>query len=95
MHINPYGGPSLVVQWLRIYLPTHRTPVQSLGRKDPTCHRAAKPACPNYRSRGSQNPMLCPNRSHHSEKLAPHPVSSLCWLQLEQHHTQSWRPPKK
>ena len=60
MHINPHDGTSLVVQWLRTYLPTHRTPVQSLGRKDPTCHRATKPVRHNYGSWGSQNPCSAP-----------------------------------
>ena len=59
MSVNPRDGTSLVVQWLRVYLPTHRTPVQSLGRKDPTCHRATKPVF-HQGSRGSQNACSAP-----------------------------------
>ena len=33
---------SLVVQWLRIYLPMQETQVQSLIWEDPTCHGATK-----------------------------------------------------
>ena len=51
------GGPvvktvllrtSLVVQWLRIHLPTQGTWVRALVREDPTCCRATKPVCHNY-----------------------------------------------
>ena len=59
MRVNPHDGTSLVVQWLRIYLPMHRTPVQSLGHKDPTCHRATKPVC-HQGSWGSQNACSAP-----------------------------------
>jgi len=42
---------SLVVQWLRI-LAMQGTQVQFLvGELDPTCLRASKPACCNYRAR--------------------------------------------
>ena len=44
------GGTSLVVQWLRIHLPTQAKWVQSLVWGDPTCRRATKPMCPNHRS---------------------------------------------
>ena len=36
-------GASLVVQWLRICLPTHGTRVRALVQEDPTCHGATKP----------------------------------------------------
>ena len=36
-------GTSLVVQWLRVYLPLQGTQVQSLVREDPTCLRATQP----------------------------------------------------
>ena len=39
---------SLVVQWLRIYLPMQGTRVRALFWEDPTCHGATKPACHNY-----------------------------------------------
>ena len=32
-----------MIQWLRICLLMHRTPVQSLVCEDATCHRAMKP----------------------------------------------------
>ena len=38
-----YQWASLVVQWLRICLPTKGTPVWSLVQQDPTCHQAPKP----------------------------------------------------
>ena len=38
----------LVVQWLRIRLPTQGTRVRALVREDPTCHRATKPVRHNY-----------------------------------------------
>ena len=41
-------GTSLVVQWLRIYLPMQRTQVRALVQEDPTCHGATKPVCHNY-----------------------------------------------
>ena len=41
-------GTSLVVQWLRIHLPTQRTWVQALVREDPTHCRATKTMCHNY-----------------------------------------------
>ena len=43
---------SLVVEWLRILLAMQGTQVQFLvGELDPTCLRASKPACCNYRAR--------------------------------------------
>ena len=39
---------SLVVQWLRIYLPMHGTQVQSLVWDDSTCSRATRPMSHNY-----------------------------------------------
>ena len=41
-------GTCLVVQWLRIPLPTQGTRVLSLVREDPTCHGATKPMRHNY-----------------------------------------------
>ena len=41
-------GTSLVVQWLRICLPTQGTQVRSLVREDSTCHGATKSVCHNY-----------------------------------------------
>ena len=41
-------GTSLVAEWLRIRLPMQGTWFRSLVRKDPTCHRAAKPMRQNY-----------------------------------------------
>ena len=42
------GGTSLVMQWLRIYLPMQGTRVRSLVREDPTCRRATEPTSHNY-----------------------------------------------
>ena len=91
-------GTSLVVQWLRIRLPMQGTQVQSLVREDPTCRGATKPMHHNYWAcalePASHNywawvpqllkplclePVLCNKRSHRS-------------LQLEEAHTQQWRP---
>ena len=44
------GGTSLVIQWLRIHLPTQGKWVRSLVWGDPTCRRATKPMCHNHRS---------------------------------------------
>ena len=41
-------GTSLLLQWLRIRLPTQGTQVRSLVQEDPTCRRAPKPVCHNY-----------------------------------------------
>ena len=41
-------GTSLVVQWLRVYLPLQGTQVQSLVREDPPCHGSTKPMSYNY-----------------------------------------------
>ena len=41
-------GTSLVVQWLRIYLPVQGTWVQYLVWEDPTCRGATKPMYHNY-----------------------------------------------
>ena len=41
---------SLVAQWLRIRLPMQGTWVWALVREDPTCRRATKPVCHNYRA---------------------------------------------
>ena len=41
-------GTSLVVWWLRIFLPMLGTWIQSLVWEDPTCHRATKPVHHNY-----------------------------------------------
>ncbi|KAJ8786202.1 hypothetical protein J1605_006422 [Eschrichtius robustus] len=41
-------GASLVVQWLRIYLPMQGTRVRALVWEDPTCRGATKPMRHNY-----------------------------------------------
>ena len=38
---------SLVVQWLRIHLPTQGTWVRALVQEDPTCRGTTKPVCHN------------------------------------------------
>ena len=42
------GGASLVVQWLRIRLPTQGTRVRALVWEDPMCCGATKPVRHNY-----------------------------------------------
>ena len=66
-----------MAQWLRIRLPMQGIQVQSLVREDPTCRRATKPVCHNYRARVMQllkpvhlQPVLHNKRSHHNEKPA-------------------------
>ena len=44
----PAYRTSLVVQWLRIYLPIQGILVQPLLWEDTTCSRAVKPVCHNY-----------------------------------------------
>jgi len=63
------GGSSLVVQWLRICLPTQGTKVQSLGWKTSTHHGTMRPTCCNYWA-CTLEPMLCKKRSHCDEKPA-------------------------
>ena len=41
-------GASLVVQWLRVFLPMQGTWVRALVWEDPTCHGATKPVSHNY-----------------------------------------------
>ena len=47
-HLKPQKWTSLVVQWLRICLPMHRTWGWALVREDPTCRGATKPMRHNY-----------------------------------------------
>ena len=61
---------SLVVQWLRICLPTQGTPVQSLVWKDPPCHGATKSVCRNFRACTLQ-PTSCNCRVHVLQLLKP------------------------
>ena len=42
------GGTTLVIQWLRIWLPVQEIQVQSLVRKDPHALEATKLMCRNY-----------------------------------------------
>ena len=48
MQIKTIMRTSLLVQWLRIYLPMQGTQVQSLFPEKSTCRRTAKPMCHNY-----------------------------------------------
>ena len=97
---------SLVIQWIRTHLPTQGTQVWSLVQKDPTCHRATRPVCHNYRARmlqllkpTCQEPMLHNKRSRHSGKAhVPQLGSSPQSLQRKkaQHsHKQSTRKSHK
>ena len=48
VRLEAYGRASLVVQWLRIRLPTQDTQVRIPVQEDHICQGAAKPACQNY-----------------------------------------------
>ena len=72
----------LVVQWLRICLPTQGTQVQSLVWDDSTCHWATEPVCHSYWSPHTLEPVL-------QEKP---PQWEACEPQLAQAHVQQWRP---
>ena len=48
MFKNADSWASLVVQWLRIHLPTHGTEVQALVQEDAACHGATKCVPHNY-----------------------------------------------
>ena len=41
---------SLVTQWLRIHFAVRGAQIQSLVPENPTCHRATKPVCHNFRA---------------------------------------------
>ena len=45
---NRKKGTSLVMQWLKIHLPTQGTWVRALVQDDPTCHGATKPVHHKY-----------------------------------------------
>ena len=74
-------GASLVAQWWRICLPAQETLAWSLGQKDATCRRAAKPVRHNHLAyalepgkhnyRAVWELVLRKRRSYHSEKPAP------------------------
>ena len=97
---------SLVVQWLRIRLPTQGTWVRVLVREDPTWHGATKPMCRNYWACALQP--TCHNYwAHVLQRLKPthlEPVlrkrrghcttmkSSPCSPQLEKARAQQRRP---
>ena len=68
-------GTSLVVQGLRVHLPTRETQVTSLVREDPTCWGATKPVHP--RVNAPQQETLLQWEAH-----APQLESSLCSSQL-------------
>ena len=68
---NRRSWTSLVVQWLRIHLPTQGTPVWSLVQEDPTCCRATKPMCHNYWCPRALEPVHHEKRSRCSEKPVP------------------------
>ena len=63
-HLKPgvaalgHSWTSLVVQLLRIHLPTQVTLVQSLIRENSTCRGATKPVCRNYRGLHVPEPVL-------------------------------------
>ena len=69
---------SLVVQWIKICLPTQGTQVWSLVWEDLTCRRATKPVCPNYWACMLEllkplclEPVLCNKKPPQWESLCP------------------------
>ena len=64
---------TLVVQWLRIRLPTREPWVQALVQEDSTCHGATKPVCHNYLSLHSRacEPQLLRLRATTTEAHVP------------------------
>ena len=58
---------SLVVQWLRIFLPAQATWVRSLVWEDPTCLNATNCLSPN-----ALEPVRCNKRSHCEKKPEHH-----------------------
>ena len=94
-----YAGTSLVVQWLRICLPTQGTHVRALVREDPTCHRATKPVSHNYWARVLQllkparlEPMLTTREATAMGSPCTAMKSSPCSTQLEKARAQPRRP---
>ena len=68
-------GTSLVVQWLRIYLPTQETRVWAPVQEDPMCLGATKPICCNYWAHALQQ------EKPHSEKPLNHNQRKATWRQ--------------
>ena len=69
---------SLVIQWLRICLPTQGTQVPSLVWEDSTCPAATKPTCYNYWAQGQESkgreacpPQLEKDRAATKPRAAP------------------------
>ena len=74
-------GTSLVVQWLRVYLPVWGTQIWSVVQEDSTRQRATRTVCHNYWSPQALEPVLSNQRNqceqkptHHKERVAP-----TCW----------------
>jgi len=66
---------SLVVHWLRMYLPMQGTQVRSLVWEDPTCLRGTKPVLHNRRSYHNEKPVHW-NEEPHSWQLEKSPRSN-------------------
>ena len=68
-HMKCLYQTSLVVEWIRIYLPMQGTWVRSLVLKDSTCCRATKPLSHNFWAHVLQLPNLaCPEPVLHSKR---------------------------
>ena len=91
---NIHKWTSLVVQWIRIHLPTWGTGVQPLIQENSTCHRTTKPVCHYWAHMlkllkpTDLESVLRNKRSHRKEKPAHSPHS----LQLEKARTQLQTP---
>ena len=53
------GGPSLVIQWIRIRLPMQGTQVRSLVQEDSTCLGATKPLRLRAETTAARVPRAC------------------------------------
>ena len=62
LHENTDSRTSLMIQWLRIYLPMPGTQIQSLVQEDPTCCGATKPVLHNTEPH---------SRAHRAQLLKP------------------------
>ena len=76
------GGTSLVIQWLRIHLPTQGTGVRSLVWGDPTCRRATEPMFRTYRSLCARTRAPGQEKLLRREAWAPHLEKGHMWVSV-------------
>ena len=101
---NKYTGASLVVQWLRICLPTQGTRVWSLVHGGFHILWSNQGPVPQLLSPPTVEPVLCNKRSPCNEKPAPQPreqsplaatTESLCVATKSQHSQKKHKTPNK